>query len=408
MLISPEKTIPEVLMPLALIGTHIYLTIRLRLPQRKTAQGIRLSLRGGGFSTLAVQLSAALGVGNIAGVALAIVCGGPGAVFWCWLSGAFGIATTFAEARMTLECRRKGGREDCGPWLAMRRITGLFYAAVIAAGGLFIGSMIPANAIAAALPIPPYITACLLGIMTALAAFGGLPGLQRACERLIPITAGIYLLGCAAVLFVCRDALSGAVASIFRETFSFRAAAGGALGSAPVFGAVRWGAARGLFSNEAGIGTAGIAAADLPDGEPGQQALVSATATFWDTVVFCGITGLAFVCALGRLPMIPQDGIAFSTAVFSLLPYGGILLRLIVVLLGYACILGWCCIGTRAFRHVCPEVPSGVYAAFWTVSAVLGALLSAGVIWKLSDLLNAAAICPMLYTLWRYYGRVQT
>ena len=394
-------TLLQLVLPLTLIGTHIYLTIRLRLPQRQIPQGIRQTLRGG-FPALAVQLSAALGVGNIVGVALAIACGGPGAVFWCWLSGAFGVATTYAEACMTLECRRDAGS---GPWSAMRRGMGMFYAAAVAAGGLFIGSMIPANAIAAAVSLPKPAAACILGLLTGITALGGSVWLQRTCERLLPAAAGLYLLACLGILFVCRDSVPWAIRTIHSGAFSLKGAAGGALGSAPMLAAIRYGAARGLFSNEAGLGTAGIAAAALPEGDPAAQAAVSATATFWDTVVFCGVTGLAFVAAIPRLPGIPRDGMAFCTAVFSLLPGGAAVLRLTVLLLGLACIFGWCCIGTRAFSHACPGTPARVYAVFWTLSAVFGVLCSAEGIWRLSDLLNAAAICPMLYTLRRYYAK---
>ncbi len=398
---SAVSILLQILLPLALIGTHMFLSIRLRFPQHRIPQGIRQTLRGG-FPSLAVQLSAALGVGNIVGVALAIACGGPGAVFWCWLSGVFGIATTYAEACMTLEKRRG---VDSGPWTSMRQRMGMFYAAAVAAGGLFIGSMIPANAIASAVSLPLPVTAWGLGLLTGITALGGSLWLQRTCERLLPAAAGLYLLACLGILFVCRDSVPWAFRAILSGAFSLQGAAGGTLGSAPMLAAIRYGAASGLFSNEAGLGTAGIAAAALPEGDPAAQAAVSATATFWDTVVFCGVTGLAFVAAIPRLPGIPRDGMAFCTAVFSLLPGGVIVLRICVLLLGLACIFGWCCIGTRAFSHACAGTSARVYAVFWTLSAVFGVLSAADSIWRLSDLLNAAAICPMLYTLWRYYAK---
>ena len=398
---SALRTVSEILLPALLLCTHLFLTIRLGFPQRHIRQGIADSVRGGGFSALAVQLAATLGVGNIVGIAAAVVSGGPGAVFWCWISGTLGIAATYAEARMTLESRRG---PDAGPWSAMSRHLGLFYAAVIAAGGLLIGSAIPASAISDILTLPRPLSAVILTLVTAAAALGGAAWLQRACERIVPLIALLYVCACTAILLISRSCILWALRAIFTGAFSPQAAAGGMLGGLPVAAAVRYGVSRGLFSNEAGLGTAGIAAAALPPGDPHRQAMVSATATFWDTTVFCGVTGLAFVSAVRFSSALPSDAAALCAQAFSLIPGGKLLLQLCILLLGLACIFGWCCIGMSAFRHAAARTPERLYACLWTAAAAAGALFPSESVFRVSDLLNAAAICPILYTLWRYYG----
>ncbi|MEA4822712.1 MAG: alanine:cation symporter family protein [Clostridiaceae bacterium] len=404
-------------LPLLLCATHLFLTVRLGFPQRKIGQGIRDSLRADAvtgvhhsFQALAVQLAATLGVGNIVGVALAIIGGGAGAVLWCWLAGLLGIATTYAEARMTLECRKE--IRTGGPWDAMGRPLGVFYALVVAIGGLFLGSMIPANTVAFAMPVARPVTAIVLAVSTAFVVLGGAVWIQKACEKLIPLTAALYLFGCIAIIIVCRDVFPAALHAIFTEAFRFRAAVYGALGgtitAASSMRAVRYGVSRGLFSNEAGLGTAGIAAGALPDGTPARQAMVSATATFWDTVVFCGVTGIAFVCAVLHAGISETDGAVFCIRVFSLIPAGQPILRITIALLGYACILGWCYIGSRAFTHALPGLPPKTYPILWTLAAGFGALFSARAVWSVSDLLNAAAALPVVYIMWRYFGQNHT
>ena len=402
-------------LPILLCAAHLFLTIRLGVPQRRIGQGIRDSVRAAdgerrSFSALAVQLSATLGVGNITGVALAVIGGGAGAVFWVWIAGLFGIATTYAEARMTLECRKAPG--EGGPWDAMGPRLGSVYAFCVALGGLFLGSMIPANAAALALPVPRPASAAVLTVLTGCVILGGADWIRRACERLLPLAAALYLACCCAILSVCRAELLPALRAIFSGAFRFRSAACGLLGgicaASPGLRAVRYGVSRGLFSNEAGLGTAGIAAAALPDGDPSRQAMVSATATFWDTVVFCGITGVAFTAAALHAGIDTADGAAFCLQAFSLLPLGRTAFRVCTVLLGYACILGWGYVGARAFSRACPGVPEKVYAVFWTAAAGAGALCSAAAVWSVSDLLNAAAAVPILYILWKYYGFIHT
>jgi len=390
-----------------LLTTHLMLTFRLRFPQKKIFSGIRETfLQPGGFSGLSVQLAATLGVGNISGLALAVVSGGPGAVFWCWFSGVLGIATAYAEALLSLKTRRPP--TPCGTWNAAGNRLGRFYAFMIACAGIPLGAMIPSSSLARSVSPSPLYTVLPLTVLTALVVLGGNTRIRQTCERLIPATALLYSVSCIGIIVCCRDCLPAALQSIFREAFRFHGVFAGLGGGTVItvtgFHAMREGIARGLFSNEAGLGTAGIAAGEFSPGDAEKQALVSATGVFWDTVIFCALTGVAFVCAFLSFGRPSPDADTFCRAVFDLLPAGHTVLTVCLLALGTACIFGWCSIGSRAFSHAFPACFSKAYPILWTAAVFCGAFASQDILWQVSDFLNAAALLLNILILWKYYG----
>jgi len=300
-------------MVVVLLGTHLFLTVRLRFPQRYLGLAIRLSVQRdpqaqgdvSQFGALATALAATIGTGNIVGVATAVALGGPGAVLWCWLTGVFGIATKYAEALLAVRyrVRAEDGTMSGGPMYVLERglrmrWLGVLFAAFTAIAAFGIGCTVQANSIAEmakeTFGISPFVCGILLAALTASVILGGIRSIARVCEALVPFMAGAYVLGCLIILFLDAGSLPGTVALIGRSAFTGQAAMGGFAG-ASVLLAARYGVARGLFSNESGLGSALIVAAAAQTRNPVRQALVSSTGTFWDTVVICALTGLVLV-----------------------------------------------------------------------------------------------------------------
>lgn len=290
-------------MIILLLGTHIYLTVRLRFPQRKIFKAIRLSFKHdkgatgdvSQFGALATALAATIGTGNIIGVATAVALGGPGAVLWCWLTGVFGIATKYSEGLLAVRYRVKtaGGKMLGGPMYALERGLGWKWAAIafciftsIAAFG--IGNTVQSNAISTVcldtFGISPILTGIILVFATTLVIVFGVKGIARVCGFLVPFMAVFYVLGCIYILFLNAPYMWAAIKLICVSAFTPEAAGGGFVGSSFML-AARYGVARGLFSNESGLGSAPIVAAAAQTRNPVRQALVSSTGTFWDTVV---------------------------------------------------------------------------------------------------------------------------
>lgn len=298
-----------------LLGTHIFLTVRLHFPQRKILTAIRLSVERdknssgdvSQFGALATALAATIGTGNIIGVATAIALGGPGAVLWCWLTGVFGIATKYGEALLAIKYRVKTSRGKMlgGPMYALEKGLGWKKMAVLFAifttlASFGIGSTVQANAIStlasSTYGISPYTIGAILMVLTAAVVLGGVKSISRVCGALVPFMALFYVIGCLYILYVNHLYLWEAIQTIFSSAFSSKAAGGGFVGSSVIM-AARFGIARGLFSNESGLGSAPIVAAAAKTRNPVRQALVSSTGTFWDTVVVCALTGLVIVRA---------------------------------------------------------------------------------------------------------------
>ena len=303
-------------MIILLLGTHVFLTFRLRIPQRKLLTGIKLSVKRDNqaegdvsqFGALATALAATIGTGNIVGVATAVALGGPGAVLWCWLTGIFGMSTKYAEGLLAVKYRVKAdnGQMYGGPMYALERGLNMHWLAILfavftALASFGIGCTVQANSIALlaseTFGIPTWGAGIFICILTASVILGGVRAIARVCTVLVPFMAVLYVLGCIVILCMNSAYVWPALELIVRSAFNPSAAGGGFVG-ATVMMAARYGIARGLFSNESGMGSAPIVAAAAKTRNPVRQALVSSTGTFWDTVIICALTGMVLVSSI--------------------------------------------------------------------------------------------------------------
>ena len=303
-------------MIILLIGTHLFLTIRLRFPQRHLFKAIKLSVtkdKGTSgdvsqFGALATSLAATIGTGNIIGMATAVSLGGPGAVLWCWITGVLGMSTKYAEGLLAVKYRVKNekGELSGGPMYALEKGLGMRWLAILfcifaAIAAFGIGNTVQANSITMMLQntwhIPPVYSGAVIAGLVALVIIFGVKGISKVCEHLVPFMALFYIIGCLVILYFNRAFLSESLALIVDSAFSSKAAGGGFVGSTIIM-ASRFGIARGLFSNESGLGSAPIVAAAAKTRNSVRQALVSSTGTFWDTVVICALTGLVLVSSI--------------------------------------------------------------------------------------------------------------
>lgn len=399
-----------------LFGTHVFLTFRLGFIQRYVGRGIRLSFsrerEGDGdvshFGALTTALAATIGTGNIVGVATAIGAGGPGAVLWMWLTGVFGIATKYAEAVLAVKYRVRTpqGAMAGGPMYALerglgQRWLGLVFAAFTAVAAFGIGCMVQANSLTAmakeTFGVSPWLTGAVLTVLTAVVILGGIRSIAGVCERLVPFMAAFYVLGCLVLLAMRADTLPESVALIFRSAFNGQAAVGGFLG-AGVREAMRFGIARGLFSNESGLGSAPIVAAAARTRDPVRQALVSATGTFWDTVVICAITGLVLVDMNHW-----QDGVqgaALTRAAFAEIPaIGPTVLTVGLLTFVFSTILGWSYYGEKAAEYLFGARAIRPYRVLWVAAVMVGAVASLPAVWAFADIANGLMAVPNLVSL---------
>jgi AGCS family alanine or glycine:cation symporter len=404
---------------LLLLGTHLYFTIFLKGIQRKTLRGIRLSSQG--FTSLATTLASTLGTGNIIGVSTAIYLGGPGAVFWCWLTGILGMATTYAECFLSVLYRQPILKKTSlssyvgGPMYVLeyglhKRGLGLFYSLCMVLSAFSIGGTTQSNSIGIQAKklffLPPAVTGGLLVLLAGLVILKGASSIESFCVRLVPLMAGLYLLCCLCLLFLNATYLPKALLIILSSAVSPKACAagiGGGLLSASLKTAARYGITRGLFTNEAGIGSAGIPASQSTVDSPSKQALISMTATFWDTVVICAITGLVIVAYLLRFPLaVPYASAGTLThAAFSQIPYLGVpLLGICLILFGFATLTGWCYIGAQAFSYLFSKKHLRIYHGLYLFMVFLGAVLSLELVWEISDTLNFLLLLPNLACLY--------
>ena len=406
-------------MIIALLGTHIFLTIRLRFPQRKLWTAIRLSVlpdkssKGdvSQFGALATALAATIGTGNIIGVATAIALGGPGAVFWCWLTGVFGIATKYAEGLLAVKYRvqNEQGYMVGGPMYALERGLGMKWLAIlfclftiIATFG--IGNMVQSNAIALlcreAYNVPQIFTGGIVAVGVALVVMFGVKGIAKVCTALVPVMALVYVLGCLYILFVNGDYVWQALQLIVTSAFKPEAAGGGFVGGSIILTA-RYGIARGLFSNESGMGSAPIVAAAAQTRNPVRQALVSSTGTFWDTVVICAITGLVLVSSILAYPDISYaDGAALTKVAFDKIPViGAPLLTFGIITFAFSTLLGWYYYGEKAMEYLKGNRWVDVYRILYIICVFMGAIVQLSFVWNLADLTNALMAIPNLIAL---------
>ncbi|MBR1395381.1 MAG: alanine:cation symporter family protein [Prevotella sp.] len=402
-----------------LLGTHVYLTILLRFPQRKILTAIRLSVRRdpnatgdvSQFGSLATALAATIGTGNIIGVATAIALGGPGAVLWCWLTGVFGISTKYAEGLLAIKYRVKTpqGRMLGGPMYALERGLGWRWAAILfavftALASFGIGNTVQANAIATVAyetyAIDPALTGAVICLLAGTVVLGGVKSIARVCGLLVPFMALFYVAGCLYILCVNAPYLWPALKLIVVSAFSPQAAGGGFVGTT-VMMAARYGIARGLFSNESGMGSAPIVAAAAQTRNPVRQALVSSSGTFWDTVVICALTGLVIVSSVLAYPDITFDnGATLTKAAFSKIPVVGTpLLTFGLLTFAFSTILGWCYYGERAVEYLRGRRWVIVYRLLYIAALFVGSIMNLTVVWNLADCMNALMAIPNLLSL---------
>ena len=407
-------------MLILLFGTHLFLTFRLGFIQKYTGLAIKLSVSkdtaGEGdvsqFGALTTALAATIGTGNIVGVATAVALGGPGAVLWCWLTGVFGIATKYGEALLSVKYRVKtsDGTMLGGPMYALENGLKMKWLAVlfciftgIAAFG--IGNMVQANSISSMVVenfgVSPYITGAIMAVLTGIVIIGGVKSIASVCEKLVPFMAIFYVLGCLVILIINSAYVGQAFALIFSNAFSPRAAGGGFIG-ASVMMAARYGIARGLFSNESGLGSAPLVAAAAKTANPVRQALVSSTGTFWDTVVVCAMTGLVLVSSIVRNPagLEGLKGSALTSAAFDQIPVvGPIVLTIGLLTFVFSTILGWSYYGERAVEYLFGKKIIMPYRLLWVIGVFVGSVMSLPLVWDLADAMNAMMAIPNLVSL---------
>lgn len=406
-------------MMILLLGTHIFMTIRLRCPQRKLFTAIRLSIKRdkdasgdvSQFGALATALAATIGTGNIIGVATAIALGGPGAVFWCWITGVFGIATKYAEGLLAIKYRVQtpAGKMLGGPMYALEKGLGwktmaILFAIFTMIASFGIGNTVQANAIATiannTYGISPWIMGAVVCGLTAAVIIGGVKSIAKVCGMLVPFMALFYILGCIYILFVNHNYVWPAISLILKCAFSPEAAGGGFAGSS-IMMVARYGLARGLFSNESGLGSAPIVAAAAQTRNPVRQALVSSTGTFWDTVIICALTGIVIVSSIIAYPDISyHDGAALTKMAFGKIPYvGEPLLSFGLLTFAFSTILGWSYYGERAVEYLKGKKWSYVYRLLYIVAVYVGSIASLNIVWNIADCMNALMAIPNLLSL---------
>ena len=349
-------------MLILLFGTHVFLTLRTRVIQRYMFKGIKLSVTPdkeasgdvSGFGALATALAATIGTGNIVGVATAIASGGPGAVFWVWLTGCFGIASKYGEAVLAIKyrVRAKDGSMIGGPMYALERglkqkWLGILFALFAGFACFGIGNGTQGNSITGMVNdtfgVSPYITGAILTILTGIVIIGGVKSIAKVCEKLVPFMAGFYIIGCIIILILNHAYVLDALKLIVSSAFTPKAAGGGFIGSTAMM-AIRFGIARGLFTNEAGLGSAPIVDAAASTRNPVRQGLIAMTGVFWDTVIVCALTGLVLVSSILRNPdgMSGLSGGALSSAAFANIPVvGPIVLTVGLICFAWSTILRW-------------------------------------------------------------------
>lgn len=403
-----------------LFGTHIFLTIRTGVMQRHLWTAIRLSVtREPGaagdvspFAALTTALAATIGTGNIVGVATAIGLGGPGAVLWMWLTGVLGTATKYGEALLAVKYRVRtaDGRMLGGPMYALERGLGMKWLGVLFAiftvlASFGIGNMVQANSISTMAQsnfgVNPQLTGVVLATLTAIVVLGGLQSIARVCEVLVPFMAIAYVGGCLLILANNAAVIWPAITLIVTSAFSEQAAAGGFAGFA-VMTAARYGVARGLFSNESGLGSAPIVAAAAQSRNPVRQALVSATGTFWDTVVICALSGLVIVSSILVNPALGTlSGAELTSGSFrQVMPtFGPAVLTLGLLTFVFSTILGWSYYGEKAVEYLGGKSLIVPYRILWVVAVYAGSVFTLGFVWDFSDVANALMAVPNLIAL---------
>lgn len=397
-----------------LVGTGVYLTVRLGLLQiTKLPYALKLAFsknqdktsRGdiSHFQALMTALAATVGTGNIVGVATAVVLGGPGAIVWMWVSGFFGMATKYAEAVLAVKYRvtDERGQMAGGPMYYLerglkQRWLAVAFAAFASLAAFGIGNGVQTNSVALALnstfDVPLYVSGILIMIFTGAVILGGVKSIGRVVSYFVPVMIVFYLGSGLLIMIMNYTLIPDAIALIFSSTFSAEAIGGGAIGAA-----IRYGVARGVFSNEAGLGSAPIAAAAAKTDMPGRQGLVSMTQVFLDTLIVCSVTGITLV--MGGQAGSGLEGVELTTATFEqfLGPAGGYIVTIGLVMFAYSTVLGWSYYGERSIHYLFGQKSIIPYRIAFVLVAGLGAMTTnLNMVWALSDVFNGLMAIPNL------------
>lgn len=405
-------------MLILLFGTHLFMTVRTGFIQKHIFRAIKLSVTKDPdaegdvtqFGALTTALASTIGTGNIIGVGTAIALGGPGAVLWCWLTGVFGIATKYSECLISVKYRVKSedGSMIGGAMYALERglnmkWLGIIFAICTSLAAFGIGCTVQANAVSTAIQtnfdVPLWISSIVIAVLTGLVIIGGIQSITKVAEKLVPFMAVFYVLGCLIILVMNRDVLWQAVVEICQSAFTGRAAGGGFIG-ATIMMACRYGIARGLFSNESGLGSAPLVAAAAQTRNSVRQALVSMTGTFWDTVVICLMTGLVLVSCVIKYPHINAlsgNGGELTSMAFAQIPTIGTFVLVVgLITFAFSTILGWYYYGERCMIYLFGEKITMFYKIIWIIVVFIGGIGNLPFVWNLADMLNGMMAIPNL------------
>lgn len=406
-----------------ILGTGLYLQLRLGfMPLRKIGHGFAMIWKSrkpgkdsegeiSPYAALMTALSATVGTGNIAGVATAIAVGGPGALFWMWMTAFVGMATKYGEVVLAVKYREvdEHGEHAGGPMFAIKnglgrnwRWLGTAFAIFGGLAGFGIGSMVQANGIASAVHnafgVETWITGVVLTLLTGAVVLGGIKRIGAVAEVLVPFMCIGYIVAVGVVLFVFADRIPEAFATILNQAFNPTAASGGFLG-ATVIMAIQKGVSRGIFSNEAGLGTAGIAQAAGATSNPVFSGLIGMMGTFIDTIIVCTMTGLAIMVS-GVWTSGANGAVLSSMAFEAAMPgVGKYLLAISLAIFAFTTILGWCYYGEKCWEYLLGTVSAKPFRLLWTISVYFGAVLSLDFAWLVADTLNALMAIPNLISL---------
>jgi len=408
-------------MLILLVGTGLFLTVRLKfISFRFLPYALKLAFSKhqdetsegdiNHFQALMTALAATIGTGNIAGVATAIALGGPGAVFWMWITALVGMATKYSEAILSVKYRVTDERGEMagGPMYFLERglgmkWLGMLFALFGAIAAFGIGNMVQSNSVAAAIEttfgVPVIASGIVLAALTALVVLGGIKSIGRASAMIVPFMAIFYIIGGLVIIIMNISQLPEAFMYIIKAAFAGHEPVAGGFAGATVAQAIRFGVARGVFSNEAGLGSAPIAAAAAKTDHPGRQALVSMTGTFLDTIVVCSITGLVIaITGLWQNAGSGLTGAALTTAAFSysLGKLGGWIVAIGIILFAYSTILGWAYYGEKCAEYLLGAKVIKPYRYLWVLFVAIGAYVKLSLVWDFADTMNGLMAIPNL------------
>ncbi|WP_066502313.1 alanine/glycine:cation symporter family protein [Abyssisolibacter fermentans] len=431
------------IMIVLLVGTGVLLSIGTKFIQfRKLGYAFKLlfskDIKGEGdispFQALMTSLAATIGTGNIAGVASAIAAGGPGAVFWMWVTAAFGGATKYAEALLALKYRitNKNGEKSGGPMYYLKlgfkdnfgekagkfgSIIGWMFAFFGFFASFGIGNMVQANSVSTSLNvsfgIDPKVSGVVITLATGLVIIGGIKSIGNVTDKVVPAMAIAYILGSGAVLIMNASRLLPSLSMIFTNAFSSKAVGGGVIGTV-----IRYGVARGVFSNEAGLGSAPIAHAASTNDDPVSQGIIGSLGSFIDTLIVCTMTalvilvsGLVNIDAAGKMTITNNlTSAALTTTAFNegLPGFGGYIVSIGLVFFAFSTILGWFYYGSKCLEYIAGLTAVKIYKVFYILLCYVGALSSIDIVWDLSDAFNGLMAIPNLIGLVSLSGLVFT